>query len=150
MNFTYNAYSTANFGANSNASQHRRGHNTLRIRLRQLSAGRGRRLDHPSVCNPSAKQADAIKPIAPYAEDIYKVTRKLTLDIGIRWDFLPPFHEVQNRWTFLNPNLTNSLTGTPGMLQFAGNWGGAGSSCNCKTPVQDLHGKLGTARFAGL
>jgi hypothetical protein len=74
--------------------------------------------------------------IAPYAEDIFRVTQKLTLDIGLRWDYLPPYHEVQNRWTFLNPNITNPLTNTPGMLQFAGRWGGPGVSCMCNTPVQ--------------
>src|SRR5207253_7847434 len=57
-------------------------------------------------------------------------------DVGLRWDYFPPFHEVKDRWTFLNPNLTNAATGTPGMMQFAGNYGGAGVSCNCRTPVQ--------------
>jgi hypothetical protein len=55
--------------------------------------------------------------------------------LGLRWDYLPPFHEVKDRWTFLNPNLTNPLTGTSGMLQFAGNYGGTGVSCGCRTPV---------------
>ncbi len=74
--------------------------------------------------------------ISPYAEDVWKVTPKLTVNIGLRWDYFPPFHEVQDRWSFLNPNLTNTITGTPGMLQFAGNHGGTGVSCNCRTPVQ--------------
>jgi hypothetical protein len=85
---------------------------------------------------PVSEEGGRYKTIAPYAEDIFKLTPKLTLDIGIRWDYLPPYHEVQNRWTFLNPSLTNPLTGTPGMLQFAGHYGGAGVSCQCKTPVQ--------------
>ena len=55
--------------------------------------------------------------------------------MGLRWDYLPPFHEVKDRWTFLNPNLTNPLTNTAGMLQFAGNYGGPGVSCGCRTPV---------------
>jgi hypothetical protein len=49
---------------------------------------------------------------------------------------LPALHEVQDRWSFLNPSLTNAVTGNPGELQFAGNQGGAGVSCNCRTPVQ--------------
>ena len=55
--------------------------------------------------------------------------------LGLRWDYLPPYHEVQNRWSFLNPNITNPATGSPGALQFAGNYGGAGVSCGCRTPV---------------
>ena len=86
---------------------------------------------------PVSELAGRFKPFAPYAEDIIKLTPKLTLDLGLRWDYLPPFHEAQNRWTFLNPALTNPLTNTPGLLQFAGNWGGAGVSCGgCKTPVK--------------
>src|ERR1700761_1995603 len=64
----------------------------------------------------------------------WKVTPKLPVNLGLRWDYFPPFHEVQDRWSFLNPNLTNAITGTPGELQFAGNRG-AGLSCQCRTPV---------------
>ena len=75
------------------------------------------------------------KTIAPYFRDSYKMTNKLTLDLGLRWDYLPPFHEVKNRWSFLNPTTINPLTNTPGFLEFAGNYGGSGISCGCKTPV---------------
>ena len=74
--------------------------------------------------------------IAPYVEDNWKVTPKLTVNLGLRWDYLPPFHEVQDRWSFLNPNLTNAVTGNKGELQFAGNYGGPGVSCGCRTPVK--------------
>ena len=63
-------------------------------------------------------------------------TNKLTIDAGLRWDYLPPYHEVKDRWSFLNPTLTNAATGTPGAIQFAGNYGGPGVSCGCRTPVQ--------------
>jgi hypothetical protein len=72
---------------------------------------------------------------APYFSDNWKVNNKLTLDLGLRWDYFTPYHEVQDRWSFLNPNLTNTATGTPGMLQFAGSHGGPGVSCECRTPV---------------
>jgi hypothetical protein len=74
--------------------------------------------------------------VAPYFQDNYKVNEKLTLNLGLRWDYLPPFHEVLDRWSFLNATLTNPFTGNPGTLQFAGNYGGAGVSCGCTTPVQ--------------
>jgi hypothetical protein len=73
---------------------------------------------------------------SPYVADVWKVTPNLTLNIGLRWDYFPPFHEVQDRWSFLNPNLQNAITGNMGELQFAGNHGGPGVSCNCRTPVQ--------------
>jgi len=80
---------------------------------------------------------------SPYAEDSWKVNPKLTINLGLRWDYFPPFHEVKDRWSFLNPNLTNPLTGTPGLVQFAGNYGGSGVSCNCRTPVRSFWKNFG-------
>lgn len=90
----------------------------------------------PSIgLQPVSELGGRYRPISPYVEDSFKVNQKLTLDLGLRWDYFPPYHEVKDHWTFLNPSLTNPLTGTPGMLQFAGNYGGAGVSCGCRTPV---------------
>ena len=91
------------------------------------------------------------RPAALYFQDDYKVTPKLTLNLGLRWDYLPTYREAQDRWSFLNPNLTNPLTGSPGLLQFAGNRG-AGVSCQCTTPVntywKDYGPRLGFAYSA--
>ncbi len=84
---------------------------------------------------PLSETGGRYHPIAPYFSDSYKITPRLTIELGLRWDYLPPFHEVKDRWTFLNPKLTNPLTNSPGMLQFAGNHGGPGVSCGCRTPV---------------
>jgi hypothetical protein len=135
LDLTYNGYSTANFASGSNALS--TGGATTPSGYAYASYLLGAVGGSPTLgLQPLSETGGRYKPVAPYAEDVYKLTRKLTLNIGLRWDYLPPFHEVKDRWTFLNPSLTNPFTGTPGMLQFAGNWGGAGVSCNCKTPVQ--------------
>jgi hypothetical protein len=85
---------------------------------------------------PVSEEGGRYRPLAPYAMDSFKLNSKLTIDLGLRWDYLPPYHEVKDRWTFLNPALTNPLTNSAGMLEFAGSYGGAGVSCGCRTPVQ--------------
>lgn len=82
-----------------------------------------------------SEEGGRYKPISPFVMDSWKVSDKLTFDLGLRWDYLPPFREVKDRWTFMNPSLNNPLTNTPGLLQFAGNYGGANVSCGCRTPV---------------
>jgi hypothetical protein len=74
------------------------------------------------------------RPGAVYFQDDFKATTKLTFNLGLRWDYLPTYHEVQDRWSFLNPTLVNPITGNLGALQFAGHRG-AGISCECTTPV---------------
>ena len=71
--------------------------------------------------------------ISPYVQDNWKVTPKLTLDLGLRYDFYPSVKEVKNMASFFDPNLANTLTGLNGALNFTGH--GAGT-CNCDSPAK--------------
>jgi hypothetical protein len=89
-------------------------------------------------------------PYALYANDDWKLTSKLTVNLGLRWDVMPPFRESENRFSFLNPTMTNPITGTPGALQFAGS---GMDGCNCSTPMstyyKDWGPRLGAAYALG-
>ena len=80
------------------------------------------------------------RPISPYIQDNWKITSKLTLDVGLRWDYYPTYQEVKDRFAFFNPNATNPLVGVPGALAFGGS--GAGK-CNCRQPLNDYLGNFG-------
>lgn len=131
LQLPFNANSTADYAASSNAL------NSSTTGYSYASYLLGAVGGTPSIgLQPVSELGGRYHAISPYAQDSYKLARNLTLDLGLRWDYLPPFHEALNRWTFLNPNLTNAITGTPGELQFAGNYGGSGVSCECSTPVK--------------
>jgi Carboxypeptidase regulatory-like domain/TonB dependent receptor len=83
------------------------------------------------------------KPWAIYFQDDYKVTPKLTLNLGLRWDWIPTYTETLDRWSFLNPGITNPVTGNLGALQFAGGYGGTGVSCGCSTPINNYYKNFG-------
>ncbi len=68
------------------------------------------------------------------------MTSKLTLDLGLRYDFFPTVTEVHNAGSFFSPTLINPVTGVGGALQFTGS--GAGT-CNCSTPVNNYFKNFG-------
>jgi hypothetical protein len=55
-----------------------------------------------------------------WGQDDYKITPRLTMNIGLRWDVFPSYSEVHNQYTYLNPTGTNPITGNLGTLEYAG------------------------------
>jgi hypothetical protein len=80
------------------------------------------------------------RPISPYIQDNWKIFPKLTLDIGLRWDYYPSIREVHNAESFFSPTLANPVTGANGGLQFTGT---GPNTCNCSTPVQNWYKNFG-------
>ena len=78
--------------------------------------------------------------ISPYVQDDWKVTPKLTLNLGLRYDFFPTLTEVHNSQSYFDPNLANPVTGIKGALNFAGS---ATGTCNCSTPINNYYKNFG-------
>jgi carboxypeptidase family protein len=57
---------------------------------------------------------------AGFVQDDFKVSPKLTINLGLRYEFQPPPVEVADRSTNFNLDLIDPLTGMRGALEFAG------------------------------
>ena len=84
--------------------------------------------------NGVAETGGRYKDYAAYIQDDIKVTTRLTVNLGVRWDVWGPFKEVANRMSFFNPMEPNlAAGGHAGALEFAGN---GPDSCNCADPIK--------------
>jgi hypothetical protein len=55
-----------------------------------------------------------------YAQDDWRLTNRLTLNLGVRWEAEFPRYEVNNRQNSFDPLAINPVSGTPGVVTFAG------------------------------
>lgn len=78
--------------------------------------------------------------ISPWVQDDWKVSQKLTLNLGLRYDFFPTVREVNDYGSFFNPNLANPVTGLNGAIQFTGS---GTNTCNCSSPVNNYYKNFG-------
>lgn len=63
------------------------------------------------------------KTMSLFAQDSYKVTPKLTLSLGLRWDYNFRFHEKYGHWDNFDLKAIDPVYGVPGTIVFAKNGG---------------------------
>jgi len=53
-----------------------------------------------------------------FFQDDFKVSNRLTLNLGLRWEQTMPFHEKYGRWANFNPSIVNTAYNLKGSLEF--------------------------------
>jgi hypothetical protein len=59
------------------------------------------------------------KSLSLFAQDSYKVTPKLTVNLGLRWDYNFRFHEKYGHWANFDLGIKDPNLGVPGTIVFA-------------------------------
>jgi hypothetical protein len=72
-----------------------------------------------SLNSPLAR-ADGFHYYAAFVQDDYRIVPRLTLNLGVRYDVITAPTDRFDRYSNFNPDAINSVTGTPGVLQYAG------------------------------
>jgi hypothetical protein len=82
------------------------------------------------------------KALSLFAQDSYKITPKLTLNAGLRWQYAFRFHEKYGHWANYDLSAIDPSTGLPGALVFAT---GGGDSFEKKEYWNDFGPQIGFA-----
>lgn len=84
---------------------------------------------------------------AAYLQDDFKITPKLTMNLGLRWDMYTPLAEVADRSSIMDPSAPNPRAGNlPGAYVFAGQNGlGSRLTTNSDTYMKAWGPRIGIA-----
>ncbi len=84
--------------------------------------------------------------LGAYLQDDFKLSQKLTLNLGVRWDVQTPYVDAQNRLSYMDPSLANPGAGNRlGAYVFAGPGQGQFGSSIGNTDWKNLGPRVGFA-----
>jgi hypothetical protein len=103
----------------------------------------------PDNTNRSNSQEERLRnwDFAPYVQDDIKLTPKLTVNLGVRWDIQVPFTEEHDLIVFFDPDNpgTNPIAGIPGAATKFGNCTGCAGYTRADTHYTHFGPRLGFA-----
>ena len=102
--------------------------------------GAVRNASYPEYVNNPGYRQDEFE---PYVQDSWRVTRKLTLNYGLRWDIPTPKKEAFNRMSNFSFTEIDPAIGVPGAMQFLGNCSG----CTGKDSFENMYWGMLAPRF---
>jgi hypothetical protein len=82
------------------------------------------------------------KAMSLFAQDSYKVTSRLTINLGLRWQYIFRYHEKYGHWANFDLNAIDPTLGIPGTLVYAK---GGGDSFEKKEYGTDFGPQIGFA-----
>ena len=80
-----------------------------------------------------------------YVQDDWKVTRKLTVNLGLRYEYQTPWTERYNQLGIFNPAAKDPLTGRQGVLQFVGTPGAPAGRYDARPNKMNFAPRVGLA-----
>ena len=84
--------------------------------------------------------------LGAYVQDDFKITAKLTLNLGVRWDVQTPYVDPQHRLSYMDPKVPNPAAGNlPGAYVFAGSAPGQFGSMIGNTDWKNFAPRVGFA-----
>ena len=79
-----------------------------------------------------------------WAADDYRMTSRLTLNLGIRHDVMLPYTEAGDHFSYFDPLAPNPAAGgRPGALRFGGNYAPDAISCRCSQIINTYYRAFG-------
>lgn len=84
-----------------------------------------------------------------YANDDWKITRRLTMNFGVRWDYQTPWDERHNQLAYWNPTAIEPVTGRPGYVEFAGQPGSPTGRYDALPQYDEVQPRIGLAYYLG-